>query len=196
MSTPKLCSVEACGKPVHARGLCGMHYMRLRASGTATFRHHKAPARTPEQIAFVDRFLEGDECGLWPFGKNTTGYGIISLDGKQMLASRYACERVNGPPPTPKHEAAHLCGNGHLGCVTGKHLVWKTRTENQADRVKHGTTNRGERQGQSKLKEADVRAIRELLANGVPPMRIGAQFGVSDAAIYRIRNGDNWSWLK
>lgn len=196
MSASKLCSVEDCGKPVHARGLCGMHYMRLRASGTATFRYHKPPARTPEQIAFVERFLESDACGLWPFGKNPSGYGIISLDGRQMLASRYACERVNGPPPTRKHEAAHECGNGHLGCITGKHLVWKTRAENQLDRVRHGTSNRGERQGQSKLTEADVKAIRALLADGVPPMRIGSRFGVSDAAIYKIRNGENWAWLK
>jgi hypothetical protein len=27
-------------------------------------------------------------------------------DGRLQLVSRIVCERVNGPPPTPRHEAA------------------------------------------------------------------------------------------
>ncbi len=37
------CSVEGCGQPVHARGLCGTHYARLERTGTTA-----DPPRSPE----------------------------------------------------------------------------------------------------------------------------------------------------
>lgn len=32
------------------------------------------------------------------------------------------CELVYGKPPMPKHQAAHNCGKGNLGCINPKHL--------------------------------------------------------------------------
>src|SRR3972149_10759839 len=83
--------------------------------------------------------LEDGPCLIWPFSTNGTGYGRLGVDGKGYYAHRYMCELVNGPPPTPDHEASHDCGNGHLGCVHPRHLEWKTASENHLDRRRHGT---------------------------------------------------------
>lgn len=81
----------------------------------------------------------GDDCLLWPFSKSNKGYGTINHDGRNLTVSRFLCAEVNGPPPTPDHVAAHSCGRGHTGCVNPRHLRWATRTENEADKIIHGT---------------------------------------------------------
>jgi hypothetical protein len=137
---------------------------------------------------------DGDECLIWPFSKNHYGYGRISIDGTEHIVSRLVCKDAHGPPPTRGHEAAHSCGNGHLACVAKRHLSWKTRTENQTDRVSHGTSNRGERQWKSKLTEADAIEIRSL-SKSKTGKELAAQFMVSQTTISRILSGKRWGWL-
>jgi hypothetical protein len=116
------------------------------------------------------------------------------VNGKRTVASRYVCELAHGAPPTPKHEAAHSCGNGKDGCVNQNHLSWKTRTENQADRLEHGTHNRGARQGRSKLNEDDVREIIAL--KGKEKQRdLAKRFGVTRMTVSSIHTGKNWAWV-
>src|SRR5690606_10732407 len=111
-----------------------------------------------------------------------SGYGQVFFDGKMHIASRYVCAQVHGEPPTPKHEAAHSCGNGSLGCITPSHLSWKTSAENTADQVLHGTLPRGERNGQSKLTDDDVRQI--LALKGRKSHRdIADSFGISTSNV-------------
>lgn len=143
------------------------------------------------------RFLEAaiehadDECLLWPYGK-IGGYGRIWYGGKHQLVTRVICDRLYGRPPTPAHEAAHSCGKGHLGCCNPRHLRWATSRENKADRELHGTTPRGERNGQAKLTERQAAEIRAL--RGVSTVReIGRQFGVSATQVSDIHNGKCWS---
>lgn len=81
----------------------------------------------------------GDDCLTWPFAIQATGYGSFGYLGKPHYAHRYMCELVNGPPPTAKHHASHSCGRGKFGCVNRNHLSWKTPSENNRDRRKHGT---------------------------------------------------------
>jgi len=135
-----------------------------------------------------------DECLIWPFSKNHYGYGRICISGTTHIVSRLVCEEENGAPPTPYHEAAHSCGKGHEGCVAKKHLSWKTRTDNQLDRVAHGTSNRGERQWKSKLTEADAIEIRSL-SRSKTGKELAAQFMVSQTTISRVISGERWGWL-
>lgn len=81
----------------------------------------------------------GDDCLPWPFSSNWDGYPHFGYEGKCLKAGRFLCTLVNGPPPTPKHQAAHSCGNGNKGCMNRNHFSWKTDSENQLDRRKHGT---------------------------------------------------------
>lgn len=73
---------------------------------------------------------------------DTLGAAQINLGGRSVIVARMVCEEVNGPPPTPAHQAAHSCGKGHLGCITPQHLRWATQVENEADKLIHGTHNR------------------------------------------------------
>jgi hypothetical protein len=101
---------------------------------------------------------------------------------------------VNGPPPTPEHEAAHSCGKGHEGCIAPGHLEWKTPAENTADRLVHGTHSRGERSYWAKLTEADVREI--LAMKGIIPQRkLAVRFGVTHQTIYKILRRQIWAWV-
>ena len=81
----------------------------------------------------------GDECLLWPYGRVSKGYALMTAGGMDRYVHRFVCAAENGPAPTPQHQAAHSCGNGHLGCVSRKHLSWKTQAENEADKIAHGT---------------------------------------------------------
>jgi hypothetical protein len=136
---------------------------------------------------------EGGNCLLWPFARNKQGYGQLRFEGRQQTVSRIVCIEANGPPPSPKHEAAHSCGKGHEGCCAKRHLEWKTSSANKADRLAHGTHIRGERNGRARLNQADVREIRDL--HGISIRRIAQRFGVSPAAISCIRQHRSWAWL-
>jgi hypothetical protein len=137
----------------------------------------------------------GDDCLIWPYCKVHNGYGCINMNGRRHIVSRLVCAEVNGPPPTPAHEAAHSCGNGHLGCINPRHLSWKTRADNQKDRIFHGTHNRGERNHSAKLSKADVIAIKAMLGK-VSQSEIAEKFGVNQSTIGRISTGEIWSWLE
>lgn len=95
-------------------------------------RSRKAPART----YFEDVVLkyEGNDCLIWPFSRDEFGYGTLSYEGRKSNVSNHVCRKVHGEPPSPKHEAAHSCGNGCGGCVNPKHLFWATHNDNMKDR--------------------------------------------------------------
>lgn len=186
----KTCSVEDCGKPAPSRGWCRAHYAR--------WKRHGDPLGGATAIGEAARYFrdvvmnyEGDECLAWPYAKNVRGYGLIQLAGNLRYVSRVVCERVHGPPPTPKHQAAHSCGNGHEACCTKRHLLWKTPKANSADQLRHGTRYRGERHHKAKLTEPEVRQICEL--KGTMSQRaIGELFGISDVNVSVIHRGRSW----
>ncbi|MGZ2438188.1 hypothetical protein ACVJMZ_000339 [Sinorhizobium medicae] len=135
---------------------------------------------------------EGDECLTWPYQRTSDGYGLMKLNGSKTTVSRHVCKKTHGAPPTPDHEAAHSCGNGRNGCVTKRHLYWKTHKENEEEKLIHGTRAVGERHGRAKLTKDAVREIRKL-SGRVPQKEIGAMFGVSQSAVSLIHLGKIWS---
>lgn len=186
----KVCSIDGCGRPLKSLGWCQSHFMRWRRHGDPL------AGRTPDgephrYFREVVLTYEGNDCLPWPYAL-TKGYGQIWIDGRMHLVSRIICEEVHGPPPTPEHHAAHSCGKGHEACVTKGHLDWKTPSGNQADRLVHGTHSRGERNGNAKLTESDVRQIIAL--KGIMATRgIAAQFGVGHTTISRIHHKAAWA---
>src|SRR6476646_4449811 len=82
---------------------------------------------------------KGDDCILWPYSRGRGGYGQFSSFGKFQKAHSWMCEAIHADAPPDKPYAAHECGNGHLGCITPKHLFWKSQDENAKDSIKHGT---------------------------------------------------------
>ncbi len=143
---------------------------------------HGEPMRFLEEIALT---YKGSECLSWPFGKTIAGYAQIHIEDTTANVSRMVCERVKGPPPTPGHEAAHSCGKGHEACISPAHVFWKTHIENEADKISHGTSQRGERNPMAKLTDPEVRQI--LALKGVMTQRAIAQkFHISQAHVSLI----------
>lgn len=125
---------------------------------------------------------------------DTTGYMRVRLSerGVRLRLSVHRLVAINfiGPPPSDKHQVAHYDGdktNNHVG-----NLRWATCRENIADKKRHGTQARGETQGRSKLKEADVLAIR---SSTLPYRILSERYGVAVDTIYRIRKRLNWSHI-
>lgn len=133
---------------------------------------------------------DGDNCLIWPFFRDPNGYGRAGYNREHYWAHRLMCELVNGPPPTPDHEAAHSCGNGPDGCVHPKHLSWKTRVENQADRYVH--KRKPHREVRCKLDYEKAEEIR-VLAGTEKTKDIAARFNVSTGTVRQIILGQLWN---
>jgi hypothetical protein len=104
------------------------------------------------------------------------------------------CAAFHGPRPSDLHEVAHLDGdatNNRPG-----NLAWKTKIENQLDRIEHGTSNRGSQHGLHKLTEANVTEMRRLRREGWLQHQLADRYGVNQTTISDALTGRRWGWLK
>lgn len=179
------CTVDGCDGKRKSLGYCEKHYYRKRRYGTLK-------TKTELVAEFVERTLGNvtNECVLWPFGRDSGGYGIYG----GVRAHRYLLQKHTGENPDGMY-AAHgpchkrLCVNPHE--VHG--LRWATPRENILDRVRDGTDNRGERHALSVLTENDVRAIRR---DSRTPTKIASDYPVSASYIRSIIKGDRWAHVE
>jgi hypothetical protein len=128
---------------------------------------------------------DGKECLIWPYSRNHQGYGQAARLGKIIKANRLMCILAHGDPPTPKHHAAHSCGNGHLGCVHPRHFSWKTPQENRMESNKHGTGYG--RKGKKELRPEVVLRIRNSPKSY---LEIADEFGVYWVTVGKIKRGE------
>lgn len=192
MATTSLCAVPNCGKPIYRREWCGNHYRRWLRHGSP-LGGATGMGEASDYYRTVVLHYDGTDCLIWPYSRNSEGYGKLNVDGVLRYVHRMACEAIS-PPPTREHEAAHSCGNGHRGCCALRHLVWKTRLGNEADKVGHGTSPQGVRNAQAKLTEDDVTQIRALRGS-TTQRKIGAMFGVSAAQVNQIFKRKAWDHI-
>lgn len=188
-----ICSVEGCFSPHKANGFCVKHNYRWLKHGDPL----GGRTENGESHRYFNEIVlayEGTECLPWPYSKDGAGYGRIWVEGGQRRVSRWVCEIVHGPAPTPEHEAAHSCGKGDEACVTKRHLSWKTRKENEDDKLLHGTIIRGESHRMAKLNSAQVIEILGL-SKVMTRRDIAARFGVCHRSINDIVTGKTWKHI-
>lgn len=193
MANSRLCSISDCGKRVHGDGYCNAHYKRFQRHGDPQG-GGTSPGEPHQYIRDVVVSYTGSDCLDWPYAKSANGYGQIMVGEKQHNTSRIVCTIAHGEPPTPEHEAAHSCGNGHLGCISPIHLSWKTATENHADRVEHGTSFRGEHNPIAKLTPDEVAHIRAMRGK-IRQLDLAETYGVSQSLISLVQIGKSWSHI-
>jgi hypothetical protein len=187
------CSISQCNRKVLARGWCSRHYQRWRGHGdpVAGGTIKGAGAKFIEDSLLTNT----DECILWPFGRHRMGYAKAYFGpGESRQGHRIVCKKAYGPAPSPKHDAAHSCRGGYLGCINWRHLRWATRKENIADATSQGTIARGHRHPSVKLTEQQVRQIRAL-RHKMSGRQIAKQFGLGHSSVRSIFSGRNWGWL-
>lgn len=193
MAKCQLCSIEGCCNTGQMRrGLCNNHYKRLRKYGDPLA--GGVSRGVPLKWVFDHAGYKGEECLKWPFGCRGDGRGSVKMNGVDRRVQALMCELAHGPAPTKKHQSAHSCGKGSLGCVNPRHLRWATPVENMADKIIHDTHMRGRRTWSCKLTEADVLEIRASRGRKTY-MQLSEKFGVSMPAIGDIYAGRSWAWL-
>lgn len=124
---------------------------------------------------------------------STGGYPSASLriNGKYFRGRMHVLMLLTFVGPCPKGlMGRHLDGNPLNNRLDN--LRWGTRSENEQDKERHGTSNRGERNGISRLTEAKVREIRRLHAEGNPYSALASMFGVCHSNIAAVVTRRSW----
>jgi hypothetical protein len=154
-----------------------------------------------------DRFLAyvmpepNSGCWLWLGAVSTSGYGHITVNGRQVRAHRLSYELFKG-------QIKELDGVDARGtcvlhscdmplCVNPDHLRLGTHADNMLDKRKRGRFVScpllGEQHQNSKLKAAQVRRIREMAVLGHSIPVIATEMGVHRATIGDVLTGRTWS---
>jgi hypothetical protein len=128
----------------------------------------------------------------------THGYPFVDLSvygyRKRMAIHVLVCMTFHGPNPGGM-EVCH--GDGSRSNATKENLRWDTRSSNQLDRRKHGTSNAGSKNALSKLTDSKVIEIKRLLAaKEMSQSKIGAMFGVGQSVISLINLGQRWAHVQ
>lgn len=130
---------------------------------------------------------------------SSRGYLFVSVvvDGRKQTKPVHTivCAAFHGPKPSPVHEVRHLDGNRLNNAPAN--LRWGTRSENEADKRRHGTVAEGERHGNATLTEDAVRIIRAAVPRGLWDTENAAKvFGVTPGHIAAIARGQHWNHVK
>ena len=114
-------------------------------------------------------------------------YRAVYLSGIGMKYVHRVVAEAFIPNPEGKPQVGHWDGDSLNNDVSN--LRWVTQSENEADKVRHGKSNRGDqRSGSSKLSAQDVWEIRDLRYQGVSAAELAERFEVSKWTIYDACN--------
>lgn len=132
-----------------------------------------------------------DDCLKWPYSTDSrVGRGRVGYKNKLCWAHRVMCELSHGTAPEGKPQAAHNCGNGHLGCVNPRHLEWKSNQENCQDKILHGRSQN--RLGIKELKPEQIAEIKSL-GGTMAQLAIAERLGVSLSCVqYHLHGKERW----
>jgi hypothetical protein len=136
-------------------------------------------------------------CIDWIAAKSSSGYGF-KFDHKDVGAHRMAWLLTHGEIPIGKipHDNCilHKCDN--KSCVNPDHLILGSQKENMLDKVSKDRQLKGQKHGNSKLTEFDVKCIRLLYSTGEYLMReLGFTYGVDKSMVNLIVKRKNWSHI-
>lgn len=121
------------------------------------------------------------------------GHLVVAIkpSGKKRLVHHLILETFVGPCP-PGMECRHFPdrnpANNRLN-----NIQWGTNEENHADRIIHGTSNRGEQCGASKLTEEQVRSIRSMSKGEWGwQSKLASELGITPASLCDIIKFRTW----
>lgn len=148
------------------------------------------PTNDPVDVFKYYDMRGDDECWTWNGGWN--GYSptrrrrpYFMAGGKRKIAYRWVYELVHGVELTPEQLIRHSCDRGDypVGCGNPSHLSIGTVQDNSNDMTAH------ERHG---LPHHVVKAIRNLLSQGVTQQEVADRYGVSRECIRDIGLRDTY----
>lgn len=156
--------------------------------------HHKKRRVYPktDHFARLWKYLtkgEENQCWEWEGHRDKDGYGIATVDGKNIRAHRLSYEVHHGWIDEAML-ICHSCDN--RPCCNPGHLFEGAPVDNSQDMVKKGRSLTGSRNHKAKLMEANIPEIRALRAAGQTCRELAQKFVVSTSMIQFIVNGSSW----
>ena len=136
---------------------------------------------------FWEKVDKSGDCWIWTGAMLKTGYGSIRVEKKALRAHRVAYTLEVGPIPDGAL-LRHSCDNPK--CVNPAHLIPGNKFENTEDAILRGQHVCGEKHFRAKLSNSAVKTIKAALAAGVQGKFLADQFGVSQALVSEIKNGN------
>ena len=127
----RTCAFDGCERAVKAKTFCGSHYRQWRDG------EHLRPLRkyADKTASLADRVHANTDktgdCWLWTGSTMNTGYGVVFINGKTILAHRAAYEVANGPIPAGML-IDHKCHKPR--CVKPSHIHAVTQKQNMENR--------------------------------------------------------------
>ena len=154
-----------------------------------------------EYFSHKVRIGKPDECWEWKGGCGSKGYGIwqYSFNEYPRVGNAHKRSYILFKEHPKDKLVLHKCGNRK--CCNPDHLYAGTYKNNVEDAVEHGTAyipypGKGESNVRSKLKEEQVREIKQMLAEGMTHKQIASIYGVTRPAITSIARDKTWGWLQ
>lgn len=143
---------------------------------------------------------EGDVLGM-KFKRSLVGslnkygyqrYTLINDQGKRVYRIRAAmvCQAFRGDRP-PGFLVRHL--DGSRDNDSPGNLVWGTHKENCADKLTHGTVQRGEKSGNAKITADQARLVKSMAH--LPKAEVVRITGIHPSTVSNIRFGGCWRWV-
>ena len=147
-------------------------------------------------------------CRLWYGPSVPRGYGVLSVDGRQVYTHRAAWQQARGPIPAGLF-VLHECDTP--ACINPDHLFLGTAKENMEDMQAKGRGHypgasghrnamrrnpgllSGERNGSAKLTRSQVDEIRARYAAGERQVELAAAFGIRQCTVSSIIRRETWA---
>lgn len=142
---------------------------------------------------FLNRICFGhSECWYWRGAQNRQGYGESGAPDHK--AHRLAWRLFRGEIPAGMN-VLHRCDKPY--CVNPDHLFLGTQKDNVQDMIqkgrRHTTGPSGTENGQAKLTDEKVRAMRnERVKTGAPYRLLAMRYEVSTMTAMRVCTGETW----
>jgi hypothetical protein len=136
-----------------------------------------------------------DECWEWTGSRLPFGYGqIVARYGHPSIKThRFAYELANGPIPDGL-KVLHRCDNPP--CCNPAHLFLGTLLDNRRDCLAKGREARGECHPHSRLRESDVRRMRQQCKDEHQTARqLAEKYGVSKSTVSKVLSRRSWKHI-
>lgn len=113
---------------------------------------------------------------------------------KDYYVHRLVLQTFVGEPPTEKHQASHKDGNPLNNDL--ENLCWELPLVNSRRKIDHGTSGKGEKNTQAKLKPSDIDFIIVAYATGMPPNFIAYVCQITLGTISDIISNRTWKHIE